>query len=175
MKQPIIRERKGVSKIDVPEHWKKMDDYSSHRHLLWLALTKTVGIVVEFGSGFGSTPLIKSYCEWNSREFISLETDPKWAAQFEGTTVIDSFANYVNDDIGLLFIDGKPGEERKERVQQFAPLAKVIVVHDTQESANYVYDMAHILTTFKYRLDFMPDGLPETTAVSNFLDVTKWL
>ncbi len=175
MKQPKINVVKRVTKIDCPKEWLPMNDYSSHRHLLYLALKNTNGTVVEFGCGYGSTPLVKAYCESVSREFISLETNGIWVAKFEGTELIDSFANYVNDNIGLLFIDGQPGEERKERLMQFSPLAKVLVVHDTQQSADYCYGMSGILSTFKYRLDFTPEGLPETTAVSQTIDVTKWI
>ncbi len=175
MKQPKINVVKRVIKIDCPKEWIPMNDYSSHRHLLYLALKNTNGTVVEFGCGYGSTPLVKAYCESVGREFISLETDPIWASKFEGTEVIDNFGNYVNDNIGLLFSDGKPGEERKDRLQQFAPLAKVIVVHDTQQSADYCYKMAAILSTFKYRLDFTPEGLPETSCVSNFVNVCEWI
>ncbi len=174
MKKDETKHRAKLSKIEYPDDWQSLDDYSSHKPLLYLALKNTEGLVVEFGCGYGSTPMIRSYCEMTGREFISLETDKEWAAKFAGTEVIDSYENFVNNEIGLLFIDGKPGEERKERLQQFAPLAQVLLAHDTQQSADYCYGMSGILSTFKYRLDFVPEGLPETTAVSNFIDVTKW-
>jgi len=164
-----------IAKIDCPDKWAATDDYGSHSPLLYLALKNTEGTVVEFGCGYNSTPLIREYCESVGREFISLETDHAWAAKFKDTIVIDTYANYVNDNIGLLFIDGKPGEERKERLHQFSPLAKVLIAHDTQQSADYCYGMAEILSQFKYRLDFKPEGFPETTAVSNFIDITKFV
>lgn len=73
-----------------------------------------------------------------------------------------------------MFIDGKPGEQRKELIEKHRNNAHVIVVHDTEPGAEYVYGMAEILSTFKYRLDYEPEGEPHTTAVSNFINVCDW-
>lgn len=164
-----------VHNINSP--WLIESDYDSHRPLLWLAAEKMLGSIVEFGSGFGSTPLLKEYCKQKDREFLSFETDPDWAEKFEGTNVIGNYKELYFDgiEIGILFIDGKPGEERKDLIKLFSNSASVIVTHDTEIGAEYVYGMSSVLSEFKYRLDLSIPGMPQTTAVSNFIDVSKWV
>ena len=131
--------------------------------------------IIEFGCGYGSTPLLKKYCEEIDSLFISLETDKEWADKFPGTLVIDSYKNWSGIKPGVLFIDGKPGEERKELIRQYANYAWVIVIHDSEIGADYVYGLHAILSTFKYRVDYQPEGKPHTTAVSNFINVCDWV
>jgi hypothetical protein len=161
------------------------NDWDSHRELLYVALENTRNAAVEFGRGFGSTRLMDEYCYKNGRIFISVETNGEWNKKCHvvyGWSVNDD--NYLNvmqewpdvfkDPIGLLFIDSAPGEQRKDLIKKYANRAITILAHDTEEGAEYVYGMKEILSTFKYRLDYKPEGKPWTTAVSNFIDVSKW-
>lgn len=75
----------------------------------------------------------------------------------------------------IVFVDNAPAEIRKEIIQRIKDDVSVIIVHDTEESSDYVYRLKEILSTFKYRLDYQPEGFPHTTAVSNIIDVTKWI
>lgn len=161
-----------ISKIDCPAEWCGGDDYSSHLPLLWLAISKcNYYRVVEFGCGHGSTNIIKKYC----LAFDSVENDKEWANKFPGTIHIENYCDYNAMPVNVLFIDSKPGEKRKELIEKFKNDAQVIVVHDTEPSAEHVYGMKEILSTFKYRLDFQPDRFPHTTAVSNFINVAEWV
>lgn len=159
-------------KINCPKDWESVDDYSSHRPALWLALKNTDGDVVELGSGFGSTPFLKLYCAENNREFITYETNEEWAEK-TGSIFTDDYFKTLGK-IDLVFVDAAPGEIRKELIEHYN-YANVIVVHDTESGADYVYGMSGILATFKYRLDYQPEGKPSTTIVSNTIDVTKWI
>jgi hypothetical protein len=80
----------------------------------------------------------------------------------------------VQDLVGLMFIDCAPAEDRRALVSLFKNIDGVLIIHDTEPGAEYVYGLKEILSTFKYRKDYAPEGKPWTTAVSNFIDVSKW-
>ena len=153
-----------------------INDWDSHRELLYVALKNTNGLVVEFGCGFGSTPLLEKYCIEHAREFISVDTDKEYSDLFPCTHLVnDILLDFeLPTETELLFVDSKPGEQRKDIIDIYQYLAKVIVVHDTEEGAEYVYGMKSILSTFQYRKDFKPEGKPQTTIVSNFVNVGEW-
>lgn len=172
---------KVITQIETPPYWVSTDDFSSHREMLYLALKNTTGVVCELGMGYGSTLPIEIFC--TDRTFISCETNhdwyerirenkEKWAGQLN---LIDNYDTVPLIEFGLLFVDLAPAEQRKEIIEKFKNTARVIVIHDTEASSNYVYGLKDILPTFKYRLDYTPVGNPATTAVSNFVDVSKWV
>ena len=166
---------KTVTHIDCPAEWQSANDWDSHRSLIWLILenNKEGHPFAEFGSGDGSTFLIREYAKHNHIKFESYDNDSEWASH-TGTYFVNSYhkLNLLNGYI--LFIDGKPGEERKDLI--LANKDKhIIIAHDTEPGANYVYGMADILSTFKYRIDYCPEGKPWTTAVSNFVNIEEWI
>jgi len=75
----------------------------------------------------------------------------------------------------VLFVDCAPGEIRKDLIQKWRNKAKIIVAHDTEIGAEYVYGMADVLSSFKYRLDYQPNGKPSTTIISDFFNVMEWI
>lgn len=162
--------------MTLPEEWRSTNDYDSHIELLYTSLINTSGNAVELGCGYGSTLLIREYCEKNDRKFVSLENNTEWAKKFSSHVVSE---NYHEADLfmpcGLLFIDSKPGEDRKHLIADYAHKADVIVVHDSEIGAEYVYGLSNVLNSFKFRLDYKPEGKPGTTAVSNFIDVRQWI
>jgi len=176
---------KTVTHIPVPYEWESTNDWDSHRELLWVAATHTHGTISEFGCGFGSTPLLKEYCNNNGLKFKSFDTDAEWAKKM-GSRFIDCYITGKEDfylpeifkpllDISLLLIDSKPGEDRKDILRAFANLVDVIIVHDTEDGADYVYGMKDELAKFKYRVDYEPMGKPRTTLVSNIVNVCEWV
>jgi hypothetical protein len=54
---------------------------SSHFPVLAAAVARTKGPVIEFGMGDYSTPMLHGLCR--DRLLVSVESDPKWLAQFE--------------------------------------------------------------------------------------------
>jgi hypothetical protein len=168
-----------IKTIEAPTHWEVADDYSSHRPALWLALDNTGRTpVTEFGCGYGSTPLLQKYCQRWNRFFFSYETNFEWASKFEGVTHLTDYNKVYLDrqewKQGVIFIDSAPGEERKDLIAKHAWNSEVIVVHDTESGAEYVYGMKEVLDSFKSRLDYRPIGMPHTTIVSNYVDLSKW-
>jgi len=162
---------KEVKHIEVPKEWESENDWDSHRGLLYLALKNSGDKIWELGCGFGSTPLIQKYCEENGKWFGSIDENKEWAAKFSCTQYLqyEKIEQYL--PCSLLFVDCAPGELRKHLIGKYKDRCDVIVVHDTEPGAEYVYGMSEILSTFKYRLDYQPEGKPHTTAVSNLVNI----
>ena len=163
-------------------------EWYSHRPMLFMALESTNGLVVEMGMGNGSTQLIREYCA-EKRRFKSYETNNDWFINignnmkdtplysYASFHLVENYSNIAETGIDLLFIDSAPGEQRKELIEKFASHTNIIVVHDTEPGAEYVYGMNDILSTFKHRCDLVwtnGKGYPQTTAVSNTFDFTGW-
>lgn len=172
---------KTVTEIDCPKGFEAKDDYGSHRPALWVALNNVDGNVSEIGCGFGSTKLLDAYCMIHGRKFFSFENDEDWSNKIyvnHGMRVIFPKgypSGLLPHNPDILFVDSKPGEQRKEIIKDHADSVKVIIVHDTESGAEYVYHMNDVLNSFKYRLDYTPIGKPATTIVSNFVNVCEWI
>lgn len=183
---------KTVTHIEVPKEWESTSDWDSHRPALYLAVKKLDGIDgfrVECGCGHGSTKLLTDYYKDKgglSHEspivrgelFISYEANKEWSEKFEWVQYVENYFSCFWLStllVKLLFVDCAPGEIRGDIIRKYKDVATVIVVHDTEPTASYVYGLVNILATFKYRLDYEPEGNPHTTIVSNFIDVTKWV
>ena len=165
---------KQVTHIDCPAEFGAIDDYSSHRPLVWMILEgdKEKHPFAEFGSGH-STDIFREYCKHNNRNFESYENDKEWV-NHTGSTYIEDYKK-LNLLMGyILFIDGKPGEERKSLIE-INKDKHILIIHDTENSSNFVYGMAEVLSTFKYRVDYCPEGKPWATAVSNFVNIEEWI
>lgn len=167
---------KQVKEIETPEGWRGFDDYSSHREMLWIALSKTDGGVIELGSGVGSTALLKQYCMGHHRTFWSYDSNKEWCEK--------TGAKYIEDwntdkrwlqKVSVAFVDHSPGEHRKEAIEMLREFADVIVLHDSEPGAQGIYGITEVLTSFKYRLDFRPLGMPHTTALSDKINVEQWV
>jgi len=176
-----------VKEIQVPYEWESSNDWDSHLPLLWLALKNTKGKVVEFGMGNGSTPLLDKECYNQKRMFSSWETNSNWfdmmvnKCLMETTSLghtndyFDEIIEKDNGNIALLFIDCAPGEIRKELISKYSHIAKVIVVHDSEKSSQFCYDLEPTLSKFAFRLDYEPLERPHTTAVSNYINLENWV
>lgn len=172
-----------VKEIQVPAKWKSTNDWDSHRELLWLACEKCLtnnGTITEFGCGEGSTKLLYDATRYTLGYFFSYETNEEYATKY--IRYVTKVRDYMEVHLSpspfqqeILFIDCAPGEIRKDLIKKHENNSLVIIAHDSEESAQYVYGMSEILSTFKYRLDYQPEGKPHSVAVSNFIDVTKWI
>lgn len=175
--------RKVVIHIDCPKDWESENDWDSHRPMLYLAMINNKNSVCEFGCGMGSTRLLFDYCKRNKIFFSSYETNKYYISLGHLKKIDITPCNNYNEvhlspdphKQGVLFIDLAPGEQRKEIIKSHADHAEVIIVHDTEPGAEYVYGMNEVLSTFKYRLDYTPEGKPHTTAVSNTVNVSEWI
>lgn len=166
---------KEVTHIDAVEDWQSKNDWDSHREALYLAWNNLDGFFIEMGCGYGSTSLLEFYCGLERMGFVSFDTDIEWAKNFTHTLVLNDLLELPPMEVSMLFVDSKPGEKRKDLIAKWKKFAKVIIAHDVEPGANYVYGMADILSTFKYQLYYRPEGKPHTAIVSNFINVEEWI
>lgn len=176
----IYKMTKTVTYIDCPNYWQSAGDYSSHRPLLFLALNNiNKGVVIEFGSGDGSTNLMERLCRELGHKFISYETNTEWGSKYPSVRIIDNYDNIKLSEgeykASLLFIDSAPGEQRKELIAKHSNNADVIVIHDSEKSSQFCYDLEPTLLQFEYRLDYEPEGNPHTTIISRKINVCDWV
>lgn len=168
---------KIVEKIEVPDFVSLYAGaYGSHRPLIWAILNKTIGSVAEVGCGLYSTKMIDDFCNEHGRKFKSYESDQIWSSKAQiqyGERIVSGYDSIEPDD-EVLFIDCAPGEKRKELIEKFKDKCKIIIAHDTEEGAEYVYGMKNILSSFKYHVWYKPPQAPHTTAVSNFINIEEW-
>jgi hypothetical protein len=156
----------------------EFNNWSNHRGLLLLGLHLTGGDVMELGSGEGSTPYLRKYCENNRRSFQSYDNNREWCIKtgadyvYDWGNVIDSKANI---NYGLIFVDHAPGERRHLDAIALSNAADILVLHDTEEggAGNYMWDKAW--PYFKYRLNYnKTGGGAGATLVSNKIDVNRF-
>lgn len=169
---------KEITNIDCPKEWELVDDYSSHRPALWLALINTPERpVTEFGCGEGSTRLIRKYCKDNNLIFFSYETNKEYAHKYGATLIVNYDQIHLSTGDfrqGIIFIDSAPGEQRKELIEKHANHSDIVIVHDTEPYAQRVYEIEDILTKFAYQLYYKPEKFPATSILSNTIDVITW-
>lgn len=194
--EPIIQ--RGVplplNYSEIPEEWMPVDDFSSHRPMLYRAIMNIAhSTFIEFGTGNGSTPVLRDLYtkQFPERDLISYENDYQWfelllTDQYQQTSLnIASYKNhYLYSDANLLsvniwhgailFIDCAPAELRKNLISKHCGIAKLIIVHDTEPGSDYVYGMKEMLDSFKFRCDLIVDGYPQTTIVSNLYEFDNW-
>lgn len=171
---------KTITNILCPKEFRSENDYDSHRPLLYLALMNNTRPVVEMGCGNGSTKLLVKYCKTNLHNFTSYETNEVYANKFKDTVMlIDDYNDIELHEyprrIGVLFIDSAPGEQRKELIEKHFTHADVLIIHDTEPGAEYVYGLKNILDSFTYRINYEPEGKPHTAMVSQFINICKWI
>lgn len=179
---------------EIPDSWLPLDDYSSHRPMLYRAIMNTAhSAFIEFGTGNGSTPLLRELYANNfpDRELISFENDYQWFElmltseykhQFPHTAFWrNHYLNFMDNILQvnlwkgcIVFIDCAPGELRKHLISKHSSTAKIIIVHDTEPGAEYVYGLHEILSSFRYRCDLIVEGGPQTTVVSNLYEFNNW-
>jgi len=158
------------------EFLKGITNFDNHRHLLWEALEKTTGDIVECGVGMGSTPFLAQYCKDAGRKLFSYENNLEWfekCRHFHGNVFHITDWNVVAEKHltpSVLFLDEAPGEHRKIFLDLFKLRARIIVAHDTEPAADHGYQMRQHIPLFKYWKDFESEGAWASIA-SNFIDI----
>jgi len=149
----------------------------NHRILLWEALQLTTGKVVEFGSGHGSTPYLRKFCEENNREFQSYDNNKAWSDQ-TGATLIEDWEALNITNVDLLFLDHAAGERRKFDLVKYKDIARIIVIHDTEPTGAGDYQVRQHFDKFKYCQEVKSINYDETkagcwaTILSNHIDLS---
>jgi hypothetical protein len=175
------------------EFLQNVNPWGNHRNLLWAALEATKALhlpVIELGSGPSSTPYLRQYCKDNGLPFETYETDRVWSTAMKSRLVLnwDSETFWVNH-YGVCLLDCAPGEYRKVALMKLK--AEIIILHDSEPKGWNAsdYQVRPLFKNFKYVIDEQPKdmknekghiinfakGSPWTSALSNTIDVTKFL
>jgi hypothetical protein len=148
----------------------------SHIPVLLKVIPKTEGAVCEMGAGIYSTPILHLLTQ--GRTLYTYETDKEYlhyAHKFQTKNHRIRNMDTVDFDRhwSVVFIDhyNKPRGRRGDDAMKFKN-ADIIILHDTEQPEEYGYDK--VFPHFKYRADFT-ECVPNTSIVSNVIDVTKWL
>lgn len=159
--------------------------WGSHLPLLSKVMDLCDGPVLELGTGVWSTALLDLMCRESKRKLVSYdndstwhETNLKWQSEFHDIKLIPEEGW---DDIPLektfwsvAFVDHKPAKRRKVDIQRLKDNALFVVIHDTEPESDKYFKYSWIYKYFKYRFDYTKCR-PNTTVLSNFLDVSKLL
>ena len=143
----------------------------NHRILLWEAMELTNGSVIELGSGHGSTPYLRDYCRHNKRSFRSYDNNKEWS-DVTGATLITDWSALNIKEVDVLFIDHAPGEDRQYRIKEYAYIAKILVIHDSEPAQDHGYQTRQHYPSFRYWVEIQTNGA-WCTMVSNFIDLSS--
>lgn len=158
-------------------------NWNNHIPLLLLGLqisgrAATGFDVLELGSGEGSTPLLRQYCQDQHLNFQSYDNNADWCKKTGATIALDwdvLVTILSKKHHGLIFIDHAPGERRHLDAIALANAADIIVIHDTEEGGAGNYQFHKIWHLFKYRLNLnKTGGGAGATAVSNKIDLNQF-
>jgi len=163
------------------EFTKNIENWSSHRILLWEALEATKHLklpVLELGCGDGSTPYLMQYCEDNELELLSYDFNKEWADKFGAVHVTD-WASQVDwkKEYSVALVDESPGHHRRESIRLLTN-TKIQILHDSEPLGWNAsdYRVRNLFKDFKYFKDHTNEKPKAwTSALSNVIDVTKWV
>lgn len=156
-----------------------VSNWNNHLYLLWDALEKTSGEVVEMGCGRGSTPFLREYCKDKNRMLYSYESDFEWHRKFESMNdAIHKVIRVTDWDVvatshkspSVVLIDHAPGERRKIDLERFMNKAHILVMHDTEPAADHGYQMRQFKKQFRWWRDHESPGAWASIA-SNYVEV----
>ena len=167
---------------------KKLIPFSSHQPILIHTLnTIKTGKVLEYGMGWGSTPIIHTICGMQNRKALSVETNINWMNkflnyQYENHELLH-LANrdlckwdheLFKDKYSIAFIDGHPEKVRNVFIEKVKNNVDYFVVHDTEEALHGknphpIFSYEWDFSGFKHQYH-MENGGPASSLLSN-LDV----
>lgn len=154
----------------------------THIPVLVSVFEKTEGDVLELGSGFFSTQILRWLCQMAGRKLISYESSNFWHMKATKNpvpfhTVIKVEKSWDEAEIekhwGMVLVDHSPDERRWREIERLANYAEYIIIHDSNLSEFKHYGYEKIWRLFKYRYDYKKLN-PNTTIVSNFHDLSEF-
>ena len=165
----------------MPFNIKVSGNYGTHLPCLIKAFEKTVGDVLELGTGVFSTPYLHYACILSNRHLVSYENYQDWLQFFikYGYECPNHELHYVEkysdapitDRIwDVVLIDQTPDSSRTEEIRRLANSAKYIIIHDANPSNDKVTHYSSIYPLFKYRTDWTGDN-NRATVLSNLVNL----
>ena len=121
------------------------DPFSTHQPVLYEAVLRTEGAILEFGCGDGSTRLLHHLCAEQKRSLFTFDNDWKWLSRYKEYETDWHKLIYVDDwdkllvNVGrrswmycdIAFIDQGPFEARATTLMLVKETARFVVLHDS--------------------------------------------
>lgn len=153
---------------------------ATHLPMLVKTFELTKGDVLELGSGYFSTSILRWLCQMHRRTLYSYESSNFWfqkviirPVSFHKVIKVDNWNEAkIERHWGMVLIDHAPDKRRWIEIRRLANLAEYIVIHDSNLSEIKRYGYEKIWDLFKYRYDYTKLN-PNTTVVSNFHDLKE--
>ena len=127
--------------------------YATHQPYLETYVKATKGCVYEFGTGDGSTGLLRHLLRGTGRQLVSFEDNTEWLAKMQGLYPANEWHRYVSlnpredgshwkdcldnlkraggESPSVVFIDQSPWEARLWTLEHFKGVADYCILHDT--------------------------------------------
>jgi hypothetical protein len=167
---------------------KDVNPWGNHRFLLYEALEATKHLklpILELGSGPSSTPFLRQWCKDEGVKLDTYETDRNWAVTMDSKWVMSWDAEtFWDNHYAVCLLDCAPGMYRKEALLKLTN-TEIIILHDSEPRGWNAsdYQVRPLFPKFKHVKDQEPKddgkniakGAPWTTALSNTIDVTKFI
>jgi hypothetical protein len=168
--------------------WRHKDDaWGTHQPVLYEAVKRSHGDVLELGSGFNSTPMIHALTENTDRKVLTVDHDANWLSKFlhlqtpnHEFRVLGSYEDIrqIQGVFSVVFIDEGNWESRAESLKYFADKATYLVLHDSDYIERQLeFKFAEHFAYFKTYMPLQPypyETGPPTTLLSNIIDVRQW-
>jgi hypothetical protein len=167
-----------------------VDEYGSAVIPLAYTILKlqTVGDIIEYGSGIYSTNLLHKITYDLKRKLISLDTDNEWLIKFAIFNETyhhriyyvgrDDIENHrVNEKWAVAFVDHGVQTRRPANAINLALSAQVVVIHDTNEIRESIYQFIKngVYDKFKYNCKYtFHGGMLQTNILSNFIPLDEF-
>jgi hypothetical protein len=154
---------------------------SSYLPVLIKTVLETKGPILEMGAGPFSTPVLHWLCSKNRRTLVTCENNSEsyaFAKQFQSRNhkivLVKDWDEVTAGDThwSVVLIDHAPEFRRPVEAIKFKNNADYIVLHDTEEKNEHIYNYNSVWSHFRYRYDY-DFCSPRTTVVSNFKDPVK--
>jgi hypothetical protein len=143
--------------------------YSTALEALCYAAEMTWGQIIEFGTGYYSTPILTQLARIKKTTYKGWDTNQEWVKLFQDRYKVKWVRDFMElpvEEAGLVFVDGdvKPSN-RQELAMKWIDHAEIVVCHDTEPENAHKYG-PYDFSKVKYVKNFTWQW-PNTTLLSN--------
>jgi hypothetical protein len=142
--------------------------YGTHLVPLMACVVETSGPVLELGCGRWSTPVLRAYCLAAKREFVSVDSNRKWADRIGkplGMTIgFPRLEELARREWSVVLVDHDPWFVRVYDANRFSK-SEFVLVHDSQFE-DIAPQLAQSLPNWQHHYEYT-GASPNTMILSN--------